>query len=114
MNYNTLFENKNWLCIQPLDFKTSVAMGGETKWCTAYQEQYFRLLSMNGKIIYCLHKRIIHMSYGLHVKHDGDFELLDILGYRKYPLKNRLPLPIPKPDKIKLPIYILKELLKGS
>ena len=113
MKYNTIFENKRWECFEPLDFKAAQELARNALWCTTRIE-YFRLLKGRGRNFYIHNKINPNIAYGLHVKKNGEFELLNKNGYRFFPLKEKLPIGIPIPDKVNLPLYILRKLLSKN
>lgn len=109
---NTIFENRNWKCVEPLSYDSSLKLiTGKVKWCSLY-ENYYRSLKIHGKLIYCINKHDVGLMYGLHIKKDGSYELLNTLGYRLYPINP--PWQIHRTDKIKMPLYILRKLLQKN
>lgn len=53
-----IHQDQEWLVLKPLSFKSSLAYGSNTKWCTAmkYESEYFYNYSKNGILIYVLNK----------------------------------------------------------
>lgn len=53
-----LFEDKEWLVIRPLTYRSSRKYGSNTKWCTTQENnpEYFRKYTTNGILIYIMNK----------------------------------------------------------
>lgn len=53
-----IHQDEEWLVLKPLSFKSSLAYGSNTKWCTAMKNEsdYFYRYSQNGILIYVLNK----------------------------------------------------------
>lgn len=60
-----IHQDDEWLILKPLSFKSSLAYGSNTKWCTAMRTEpdYFYRYSKNGILIYVINK-INGVKYG--------------------------------------------------
>lgn len=60
-----IHQDDEWLILKPLSFKSSLAYGSNTKWCTAMKTEpdYFYRYSKNGILIYVINK-INGVKYG--------------------------------------------------
>ena len=56
MEFKRVFENNEWDCIHPMDFEASKEYAGKAKFATNHREEYFKMYSENGLIVYCVNK----------------------------------------------------------
>lgn len=54
-----LYEDADWLFLQPLEYKSSCKYGANTKWCVASKdtEQHFKSYTKQGLLLFLIHKK---------------------------------------------------------
>lgn len=102
MKYNTVFENKNWVCYEPIDFEAGKKLADGARWCTEYRDRYLQIYRKWGTVYYCMHKRDKSIAIGLHFVAGEVREHVNKLCYSQK-LATHKPV---------LPLYILEKLRK--